>query len=168
MRSVNKKTIPLLIIILAASSPMVIKTPSASDSIPKPYVPEFSLNFVDNSYTIPPRYGIDPYTGRNVTFEQGFYYVNRTIELSIRNQAFAPYSDVDGHQIGLYYNVSAKGHFQNEWGYTNWGQGYLSASQSKFTIVTFGLGGDNSSILWGNLWIPAFSGNELYGQIDFI
>lgn len=32
-------------------------------SISKPSVPEFTVKYVDNSYDVPPTYGIDQYTG---------------------------------------------------------------------------------------------------------
>jgi hypothetical protein len=67
----NRRIALVLILILTASSLIVVKTAPASASIPKPSVPEFTLKFVDYSYDVPPTYGIDPYTGKVVMTNTG-------------------------------------------------------------------------------------------------
>lgn len=86
-------------------------------SIPKPSVPEFTLKYADNSYDVPPTYGIDQYTGKNVTTSNGYRVDNRSIEFTIKNQHFTPYNDSDGRYIGLYYNFRLKGPYGAEWDY---------------------------------------------------
>lgn len=64
--------------------------------IPKPSVPEFTLKYLDYSYDVPPTYGIDQYTGENVTVKYGYHVDNRSIEFTFKNQPFAPYTDSSG------------------------------------------------------------------------
>jgi len=59
-----------LVVVLAMFSQLMVTTVYAQ-SIPKPSAPEFTVKYVDNSYDLPPTYGIDEYTGQNVTKDQG-------------------------------------------------------------------------------------------------
>ena len=83
-----------------------------------PSVPEFTLRFVDTSYDyyVPPVTTTltDPYTGnKNVTTQPGYtqYVENKSIEITIKNQPFAPSS---GNKY-LFYNVRMKGHYGEGW-----------------------------------------------------
>jgi hypothetical protein len=78
-------------------------------------VTQFTVKYVDNSYDVPPTYGIDEYTGQNVTTSQGYRVDNQTIIFKIKNQPFTPYTDPSGNYIGLYYNFRAKGHYGDNW-----------------------------------------------------
>ena len=125
---------------LAVSSLIMVETASAQ-SIPKPSVPEFTLTFVDHPYDVPPKYSTDPYTGKNVTTQDGYRAQNRSIEVIIINQPFTPYEDSNGNQIYLFYNVSIKGHYENNWRYF---PEYLRklplrALDNDYTIVSFWL-----------------------------
>jgi hypothetical protein len=94
----------------------VVKAVSASTSIPKPSVPEFTVKLINNSYYVPPTTSIDPYTGQTVT--QGGYYVEvePDIEIAIKNQPFTPYVDTATNKgISLFYQVRTKGHFSQDW-----------------------------------------------------
>jgi len=99
-----------------------------AQSIAKPSVPEFTLKFVAHPYDVPPTYGIDPYTGKNVTITEGYHVLNKTIEVTIKNQPSNPYS--------LYYNVSMKGHYENDWTYIPNGDKCYPASNSDYTVIS--------------------------------
>jgi hypothetical protein len=71
-----------------------------------PSVPEFTLKFEAQPYDLPPTYGIDSYTGKNVTIAEGGHVENKSIVVTIKNQP----SSGD-----LYYNVRYKGHFEESW-----------------------------------------------------
>jgi hypothetical protein len=95
-----------------------IDTTQAETSIPKPSVPEFTVKIVSYPYDVPPTTTttIDPYTGKEtVTTQPGYREENKSIEVTIKNQPFTPYTDAEGHAINLYYNVRVKGHFAQEW-----------------------------------------------------
>ena len=165
----NKRFALLLILILTASSLIVVK-PTHS-SIPKPSVPEFTLKFVDSSYNVTTT---DPYTGVDVTQQ----FDNNTIEIMIKNQPFT-YSK-NGLTYHLYYNVRTKPHFVGDWTErypvverTNspydwenesWSYSkYLSdnsppQSNSDYTVISYALG-DNAYYLFRDLPSNA--------QIDF-
>ena len=138
----RKNAALVFILILTLSSLIMV---AASSAIPKPSVPEFTLTYVVQSYDVPPTYGVDPYTGENVTIQSGYHLENRSIEVSIINQPFSPYNDANGNYIRLYYNVSYKGHYANNWNYyPNW-RGWYPASSSEFTVIDFSSGGNNMS-----------------------
>ena len=103
-----------LILILATSSLMMTESASAQ-SIFKPSVPEFTAKYVDHSYETQPTYGYDEYTGKNVITEPSEHVDNRTIEIKIKNQPFTPFTDQNGNNINLLYNVRYKGSFGQEW-----------------------------------------------------
>ena len=103
----------LLVVILAVYSLLMIQ-PSDAQTIPKPSVPEFTLKYVDNSYDVPPTTTstTDPYTGKTITTTTPGYRVEKkSIEITVTNQPFTPYTDAEGHTINLSYDVRYKGHF---------------------------------------------------------
>ena len=108
------KTIVLLLFALLALSSLVMVGSVFAQSIPKPSVPEFTVELVDNSYDIPITYYTDPYTGETITNEGG-HVENKSIEVWIKNQPFTPYDDAEGHEVNLYYKVRVKGHFEEDW-----------------------------------------------------
>ena len=122
----------------------IVRASTELDSITKPSVPEFTVKFVDSSYTTHPTYSIDPYTGENVT-HHGSYVANKTIEVTIRNQPFVPYYDASSSwNISLYYNVRVKGHYEANWTilYLREDMPYLSEnvpskSASEYTVLSY-------------------------------
>jgi hypothetical protein len=106
----SKRAISLLfIIILAVSSLIVIETVAALASIPKPSVPEFTLEYVDASYEVPPTTTstTDPYTNKTTTTTiPGYHVENKTIQATIANNIGASY-----------YNFRYKGHYTDKWNY---------------------------------------------------
>ncbi len=117
MGRIRKSPSVTLILITVFTSLMLIGSVS-SQSIPKPSVPTFTLTFQDNSYTILPRImrTTDPYTGVQTRSNTAPIYVqNKTIQVTITNQPFAPYTDSNGNTIGLVYDVRYKGHYSSTW-----------------------------------------------------
>lgn len=91
----------MLIAMLAASSLIMVES-ACSQSTPKPSVPEFTVKFVNASYTV---ITTNPYTGLSETKLTS----NNSIEVTIKNQPF----DYPGYQI--YYNIRVKPHFADNW-----------------------------------------------------
>ena len=75
--------------------------------------PEFIVKLVAHPYDVPSTTTttIDQYTGKEiVTTTPGYHVENKSIEITITNQPFTPYTSM-GHMINLYYNVRFKGHY---------------------------------------------------------
>lgn len=138
--------------------------------IPKPSVPEFTINQVDRSYDVPVTitYSTNPFTGEKVENRTGGYRVqNKTIDITIKNQPFTPIDLGNGSIIQLYYSVRAKGHF-GDWSDASSAIGYVFkrvlASTADYTVVTL--------ILTSQFWqIPGSAQPDLNipegGQEDF-
>jgi hypothetical protein len=103
-----------------------------AQAVPKPFIPEFTLKIVDNSYDMPPTYSIDPYTGENVS-HVGNHVSNKSIEVAIKKQPFTSFNDTDGNLIKLSYTIRVKGHFEEDW-------------------QVFGIGRQDSSIPEYEIW----------------
>jgi hypothetical protein len=150
----NKPATLLLILIIAASSILLIRP---ACSISKPSVPEFTVKYVDNSYNEPPIYGVDAYTGKTVLTQAGYHVQNKSVELIIKNQPYDSYRNENGSRVWLFYAVAEKGHFEqwtdNEWDgqtinlktYESYPIGYVSSSDSEYTVIAYGLAGDNGT-----------------------
>jgi hypothetical protein len=107
MGSTSKGFSLLLVVILAASSLMMVESAFAQ-SIPNPSVPEFIIKLVDSSYDVPATYSTDQYTGEKVLLEPAHSVDNRTFELWIKNQQYT-YSN--GSSFRVYYDIRTGGHF---------------------------------------------------------
>jgi Predicted solute binding protein len=112
----------LILIAVIALSCLTLLTvkPANSQTTTKPSAPEFTLRYVDNSYDVPPTATstTDPYTGKTVTTTTPGYHVeNKSVEITVTNQPFSVYSDAEGNNISLSYNVRFKGHFgaESDW-----------------------------------------------------
>ena len=84
----------------------------------QPSVPEFTVKFEAHPYDVPPTTTttIDQYTGeKKVTTTSGSTVENKSIEITIKNQPFTPYTDANDYEINLYYHVRTKGHFGEDW-----------------------------------------------------
>ncbi len=106
----------MLVTLLLAFSIFAIVQPASAQSIPKPSVPQFTIQHADHSYDIPETTTtkIDPYTNKTVTtIIPGRHVKNITIDLIIKNQAFP--SVINGNTSNLYYNIHTKGHYGKEW-----------------------------------------------------
>jgi hypothetical protein len=153
----RKCTVLLLITCLVVSSLFVLTVvPATVQAVSKPSVPQFSVKFVDNSYDVPTTTTttIDPYTGKESTYTSyGYHVVDRTVEVSIKNQPFTPYTDENSQKHQLYYNIQYKGRFETDWYPPMFAPGYIVQSDSEYT--------DISGVLWS---INYF---EIGAQLDF-
>ncbi|MEM2108402.1 MAG: hypothetical protein QXL10_03860 [Candidatus Bathyarchaeia archaeon] len=167
----NRFVVLLFITILAVESLFSVTAALASASIPKPTIPEFTVKFVDNSYDVPPTYGVDPYTGKKVMTQAGYHVQDKIVEVVIKNQPFIPYKDANGNSIRLYYSIRVKGHFGDAWAYPNFGYYYVEGDEeanyveadvgSDYTVITYGLVGNNGTKDYFCLDVSAG------GQVDF-
>ncbi len=115
----------------------------AEASIPKPSVPEFTVKFVNASYSVTTT---NPYTG----LEETELINNNTIEITINNQPF------DHSDFQIYYNIRVKPHFEGDWievyplrnrtssynedgtfSYSQYINDDAPQSESSFTSITF-------------------------------
>jgi hypothetical protein len=128
-------------------TPTPTEEPTEPASKSKLAVPEFTLKYVDNSYDVPSSTTTEtnPYTGdKTVTTEPGYHVENGTIEVIIKNQEFTPYPIDSQHTISLFYYVSYKGHYAEDWDYyppSTYGREYsaifIRQSTSDYTVVQF-------------------------------
>jgi hypothetical protein len=153
-----------LVIILAVSSMIIIRTASAQ-TISKPSIPEFTLKVIDNSYDVPATNSTDPFTGKTTTTQTGYRVQNGTIQVAIKNQPFKSYDDESGHTIRLYYSIRFKGHFEAIWSYypnsNSEHPDYYDATDSDYTILLFYYG--ENSVTYG----PRLGEISSGGQVDF-
>jgi hypothetical protein len=120
----SKSIVLMLILVLLLSSIVMTRSVFAQS------VPEFTLKFAAYPYDVPTIYGIDQYTGNNITIEEGFHARNETIIFTIEKQ---PYSN-------LFYNIRYKGHFGEVWtelySYYEYSSGNLfPQSDSEYTVI---------------------------------
>lgn len=141
MGKFSKNISLLLVTILVISSLMMVEYVSAQ-TIPIPSVPEFTLKVVEHPYDIAPTTTIDPYTGKTTITNYGYHVENKSVEIAIKNQPFNSFNDINGNSIGLYYNVTVKGHFETNWIYyfNNSYRGLLNASDSDYTVISIPFG----------------------------
>lgn len=105
------KTIALALILVLATSSIMLVGSSSEQSIPKPSIPEFTISVTDHSYDVPTTTTTTTdLDGRIITkTTPGYHAINGSITLSIKNQPFTPYYDSDGYPINLYYHIRVKG-----------------------------------------------------------
>jgi hypothetical protein len=146
----------LFIIVILAVSYLIAINPADAQTIPKPSTPEFTVRYVNRSYFVSATHDIDIYTGKNVTTHEAYYVQRKTIELTIKNQAFTAFKDSDNHSINLYYSVRMKGYFGGSWNYPNIGDYYVEGkpevnyvranTSSDSTVIAYGLVGNNGTV----------------------
>lgn len=148
-----KKSQLLIVVTLTLLATLITYPVRAQNSTPA--VPQFSLQYIDGSYYVPPTYTTNQYTGVTTMATAGYTVTNQTIDVTIQNQPFTPYSLANGTTIQLLYNVRCKGHyaqFTSDTDLGSYGIGDVQASTSATTVVSFNIND------WG---VP--SG----GQVDF-
>jgi hypothetical protein len=143
MGTTNKVFSLILTIILVASSLLLVPLANAQ-SIPKPSVPEFTIRYADYSYSVPPAYGVDEYTGQNRTISHGYDVINRTVLFTIKNQPFNGYYDSNGNYIQLYYHIRYKGSYGDTWSDYSTIQGNSLAFH--YTLVFHASNSSNSDV----------------------
>lgn len=130
----------LISITVAGCLSVLAFKPANAQTIPKPSVPEFTVSYVDRSYDTPvvTRTTTDPYTGKQATQTYGGEHIeNRTIDVTIKNQQFAPITLSNGSVVQLFYYIRFKGHYEN-WSPSTV-NGYnirVQASNSEATVAT--------------------------------
>jgi len=106
-----------------------------------------SVKINSNHQYFPPSYSSNPYTGETTQTSPARYRPNGTIEITIKNRPFTPYTDKDGNQINIYYTIFAKitsGWDENyvpDWTpelESIFGPSYIGyQSDTDYTVVTF-------------------------------
>jgi|WetSurMetagenome_2_1015567.scaffolds.fasta_scaffold97460_2 hypothetical protein len=151
MDSFGKSITLLLILTVSISCLTLIIKPANAQTIPKPTIPQFSIKTTDHSYDIPPTYGIDQFTGQNITIHEGAHYQWRTLDFTIVNQQVST-------GYGLYYNIRFKGQYTNSWTELYHAGTYISQQSGQYSTVPFHLSGSYPSSIIGDLYtlsIPA-------------
>ena len=134
----------LFIVILAVPSLITVESAFAQ-SIPKPSVPQFTIKTSDHSYDIPPTYGIDQFTGQNITVHEGAHYQWRTLDFAIVNQQ-APIG------FGPYFNIRYKGQYTDSWTELYHAGTYISQQSGQYSTIPFLLSGSYPSTVLGDLY----------------
>ncbi len=144
MGRIGKAFAFVLVCILAASClTLLVTKPANAQSVPTPSVPQFTVKFVNASYSVTTT---NVYTGQNETQQVS----NNSIEITIKNQQF-DYSN-NGLTYQIYFNVRAKPHFADNWtelyplenvtssnafSYAQYIDDSLPQSNSSYTISSF-------------------------------
>jgi hypothetical protein len=143
-------------------------TAHAESSIPKPSVPEFTIQIVAYPYDVPTTHSIDPYTGQDITHE-GYHVENKSIVVRIKNQPFTPYQiqDSNGNEwtINLHYNIRIRGHFSEDWSELYRPSDGLPRQdyESDYSVFTYVLGEGDAYTYLGTIMMKFPAG----GQVDF-
>jgi hypothetical protein len=138
MGNTSKGFCIILAAILSVSSLIIVESAYAQ-TFPKPSVPEFTVRIADYSYVIPattPTYTINPYTGEQeqaTSGSAGYHVENKSIEITIKNQPFTKYQ-IGDKWVLLYYNVSYKGYYGQDWSYYPYNTYYDRFSRSAYCI----------------------------------
>ena len=139
-----KKSATLLLVTVLVVSSLVVVGSVCAQSVPAPSAPEFTVKFVNASYTVTTT---NSYTGVNETEQVS----NNSVEITITNQPFSH----PGYQI--YYNVRVRPHFDGNWtevyslrtyassydgdydfSYAQYiSENSMPQSESSYTIITF-------------------------------
>ena len=156
MSGIGKSFLLILIVLLAVSSLIIVK-PACAQSIPTPSAPEFSVTYIESSYSVNTT---NTDTGTTVTHT----YANNTVQIVILNQAFDANALENGTALSLTYNVQEEGHFSsgNDWGtISNW----VSASNSEYTVISYDVTLYNGS--YSPIWNTGQAEVTAGGQVDF-
>ena len=133
MNRISKSFAVFIILIIAISGILMVK-PVFAQSIPMPYVPEFTIEPVGPSFDIPPTYSFNSSSGFFYVNE-GYHFEYSTVEVIIKNQAFTNQTNID-YPL---YNVRLKPHnypdsYWQELFNTNL-DGFPIQTSSNFTII---------------------------------
>ena len=130
------KTFALLLALIAIMSCLTLLAvkPANAQPIPKPSVPEFTIEPVGPSFDIPPTYSFNSSSGLFYVNE-GYHFEYSTVEVIIKNQAFTNQTNIDY----LLYNVRLKPHDYPD---SYWQElfnpnldGFPIQTSSNFTII---------------------------------
>jgi hypothetical protein len=119
MNCISKSLALILILIMTISSlSLLIVKPAFAQSIPTPLVPEFTVKFM-GTFSI-------PLSG----------YSLPSVNITIKNQLFTPYTDQHGNKINLYYIIQWKENSSNSW---QQDELPLPESNSDYTLLPLAL-----------------------------
>jgi hypothetical protein len=97
--AMSKSATLVLITVLVLSSLLMVNSVSAQS------IPRFTMSLVAHPYDVPTTYGVDEYTGENVTIEEGYHVRNESVVFTIENQPMS----------NLFFNIRSKSHFEDDW-----------------------------------------------------
>lgn len=120
-------------------TPSPSETPTEPVTIPKPSVPEFTVNFTEHSHDVSPIYGIDQFTGENITIQEGAHYQWTTLDFTIKNQQVPS----DSH-LHLFYNIRYKGQYTDNWTEMFHGDTYMQQQSGEYSTISFLVSGSPS------------------------
>jgi len=151
-----------MISVLIFTSITYVGMVQAELSIPKPSIPELTVNLVDTSYDEPTAYSVDPYTGEQLT-DAGMHVERTSLRVTIKNQPFTVKGEAEG--ASFFYNIRVKGSFSEEWTELyRASDGYPTQSDSESTVISLGtLRKDGLSLESGTVAMNI----PLGGQVDF-
>ncbi len=134
LSTMNKTLVLIFSFIVLSSLMMLTVKPADAQTVTTPSVPQFTVKIIDNSHDVPPTQTTDQYTGVTTT-QPGYHVDNRTIEVSIKNQPFTPYTNASGNKISLFYWIEFKGHFGDDTDWRIFGYNWpLVPSESEYRI----------------------------------
>ena len=151
------KLVALMLLSLLALSGLVMIGSAFAQSIPKPSVPEFTVEFVD-FYDVPPTYEVDPSTGETIIIQEGFRSDLYHFVFTIENQPFTPYTDEDDNLVRMFFRVDYKFDFDEHW--SSWGLSL--ASDSEYTEFAYICGLQAGEPKLRNV----ISGDKLYFKVQ--
>lgn len=157
----NKTITIALIAALIASSMTTIQLSLATST---PSVPEFTVKYVDYSYDTPATYGTDTYTGQTIVTNPSNHVDNRTVQIVIKNQPFTAYTNENGREINLFYNVRYKGSFGENWTMMFGEQAQMLGGTNPYLTYGYATQDPTSSDTTVILTLPW---NIVSGQMDF-
>jgi hypothetical protein len=132
------KTVCLLLILVTLSIGSLIIKPTSAQSVSKPSVPEFTLEYKTETSFHDAQWKIDPYTGENITITPAYSENWSEIVLTIKSQPFTSFKDSNGNWIELYYIVASKGNYETLWENISTGSGErLTQSDSEYTSIGY-------------------------------
>jgi flagellar basal body-associated protein FliL len=139
MLKLSKKFALVLIFILSTSGLLLVEScvaPVTVPANPKPG-PEIASVVINNDPVWhPPLIITDPFTGEVTYSPPGYWIQNGTIELTIKNQPFTPYTDENGTHINIYYCVFIKD-AKNTPNFATTPKRTVYQPNSDCTIITF-------------------------------
>ena len=131
--------------------------PANAQSIPKPSIPEFTVQWIDKSYDVSQTTSIDPYTGKTI-INPAHHVENKSIEFSIKNQKW---DDV----YGIHYNIRVKGHFEVNWTYVFPINNSPTMNNSEYTNLVFTSTDGERYESFSNSWATIYAPSD--GMLDF-
>jgi hypothetical protein len=145
---------------------MVFSVQSTSAQVGyKPFVPQFSVKIIESVIFDDPPYNttvVDPSTGQEtIVTLPGFREINRTIEISIKNQPFTSYTDASNNKHELHYMIEFTEHSEE-----NWQTFYPSRTANFWGATEFIIQADfEYTIVYGAIYDIAYL--KAGSQLDF-